>query len=263
MINLNLEKVLEEKEISISDLHKMTGISRSTLTPIVNKPENVKSIKFDILDKICEALNITLEDFLTYESSSQFEVLNVVPINYQVDENTELFLCEFKFTSVLKEIYSSLLVQISTQLEYADYDDIKYFQQDNSLEISEDIAPVKIIIDETNLDTIRQLTPYIDLENLFNPEINNKDLKYISEYLSEPNHTNVLEEFSKDILKKLILNKLINNNVIAFFNFQTKDFLSQQRYVFKVMNVDSNDIEVTLVHSYNNTSTILRRFRRN
>lgn len=49
--------------MNVTKLHKLTGISRSTLTPIVN--EKAKSPSIITIKKIAEALNVSIDDLVS------------------------------------------------------------------------------------------------------------------------------------------------------------------------------------------------------
>ena len=60
-LNYNkLWKLLIDKNMKKADLEKMTGISRSTITKLVNE-ENVNS---DVLERICRTLNCEIGDIV-------------------------------------------------------------------------------------------------------------------------------------------------------------------------------------------------------
>ena len=60
-LNYNkLWKLLIDKNMKKADLEKITGLSRSTITKLVNE-ENVNS---DILERICRALNCEIGDIV-------------------------------------------------------------------------------------------------------------------------------------------------------------------------------------------------------
>lgn len=58
----NLAKIMGDQLIKISDLHKKTGISRTTLTNIYYR--RTSSVKVSTLIKICDALNVSLYELL-------------------------------------------------------------------------------------------------------------------------------------------------------------------------------------------------------
>lgn len=62
MIKCHLSRLMGEKKMSIQDVHKETGISRTTLTDIYH--EKVKQMKFDTIEKLCTLFNCTVCDLL-------------------------------------------------------------------------------------------------------------------------------------------------------------------------------------------------------
>ncbi|MDM8212619.1 helix-turn-helix transcriptional regulator [Enterococcus hirae] len=61
----NLSKILGERLLKVSDIHKMTGIARSTLTEIYY--QRALNVQLDTLQKICDALQIPLSKLIEYE----------------------------------------------------------------------------------------------------------------------------------------------------------------------------------------------------
>lgn len=79
MIKLNLKSVLDQKGLTITQLYRETGISRTTLTPLVNNPESVKAIRFSTLDSLCKVLNVQPSDFIEYiDSDLSFKIHETV-----------------------------------------------------------------------------------------------------------------------------------------------------------------------------------------
>ena len=62
MIKNNLKMILADREISINKLSEMTGLRYATLHAFVK--QRVSSINCEVLDKVCEALNLTPADFI-------------------------------------------------------------------------------------------------------------------------------------------------------------------------------------------------------
>ncbi|WP_171335599.1 helix-turn-helix domain-containing protein [Enterococcus cecorum] len=56
----NLRVILAKKRMKVSDLHRLTGVSKTTLQKMYY--EQSDSFKSDTLFRICEALGITLND---------------------------------------------------------------------------------------------------------------------------------------------------------------------------------------------------------
>ncbi len=64
MIKNNIKIILADREISINRLAEMTGLRYATLHAFVK--QKVSSINVEVLDKVCEALNLNEIDFLKY-----------------------------------------------------------------------------------------------------------------------------------------------------------------------------------------------------
>lgn len=64
-MNIILNETLKKKNITQYKLSKDTGIAASTLNNLCNN--KTTSIKFSVLDKICEALNCNVSDILEHE----------------------------------------------------------------------------------------------------------------------------------------------------------------------------------------------------
>ena len=60
---IRLSNLLIERNISKYKLEKMTGISHSALRYIFNEVN--ADVRFSTIAKVCEALDITLQDFFT------------------------------------------------------------------------------------------------------------------------------------------------------------------------------------------------------
>ncbi len=57
MIKCNLAVLMAERKMSIQDVADKTGLSRTTISALVN--ENGKGIQFDTLDALCELLGVS------------------------------------------------------------------------------------------------------------------------------------------------------------------------------------------------------------
>lgn len=60
MIKFNLKKVMKEKNLNISQLNEMTGISRNSLSLLINGKS--QGVQFETLEKITRSLNIEVGD---------------------------------------------------------------------------------------------------------------------------------------------------------------------------------------------------------
>lgn len=110
MIRNNLAILLAERNMKISDLAKMTGISRSTLTTLSNNDSS--GVQFETLNKIALSLEIVPSDFFDYfpadisiekdyfdaEEDGDF----IFGYFLNVEENNEEYSCYFDGSAVLK-----------------------------------------------------------------------------------------------------------------------------------------------------------------
>ena len=64
MIRYNLNKLLGERNLKISKVFVDTGISRSTLTKIVNNQSSM--VQTETIDKLCQYLKVSPSDFFEY-----------------------------------------------------------------------------------------------------------------------------------------------------------------------------------------------------
>lgn len=64
MIKIHLSRMMGEKRINIADLSRMTGLHRNGITKLYN--EDTDGVKFDTLDRICRALECSVQDIIEY-----------------------------------------------------------------------------------------------------------------------------------------------------------------------------------------------------
>ena len=60
-IRIRINNLIEERNLSVSKLSTLAGISRATLSKFLSGQR--KYLRIDIIEYICEALNIKLKDF--------------------------------------------------------------------------------------------------------------------------------------------------------------------------------------------------------
>lgn len=76
MLKCNLAVLLVERNIKISELHKRTGISRTTLTALAQNQS--KGIQFDTFDTLCTYLKISPNDLFIQETLEyDFTVMDI------------------------------------------------------------------------------------------------------------------------------------------------------------------------------------------
>lgn len=64
-LGVNLKEILKQKNMTIKDLSKETGISVNTLYSITKR--DGRMARFDIIKKICEALDVTESELLGFD----------------------------------------------------------------------------------------------------------------------------------------------------------------------------------------------------
>jgi putative transcriptional regulator len=62
MIKCYLSKIMGERRIKIADVAKDTGINRGTITRLYN--ETASRVDLEVIDQLCEYLDIKVEDLL-------------------------------------------------------------------------------------------------------------------------------------------------------------------------------------------------------
>lgn len=68
MIICRLYIILHERKITQSELAKMTGLSQNTISSLVSGKS--KQIRYDTLNRICKALEVTPGDILHYKKAT-------------------------------------------------------------------------------------------------------------------------------------------------------------------------------------------------
>lgn len=69
MIKIHLSKLLGERRMSQKRLSELTDIRRATINEMYH--ELVERVNLDYLSKICQVLNVKIEDLLEYVPDKQ------------------------------------------------------------------------------------------------------------------------------------------------------------------------------------------------
>ncbi|MFE6078830.1 helix-turn-helix transcriptional regulator [Paenibacillus sp. JNUCC31] len=64
MIKIHLSRIMGEKRINIADLSRLTGLHRNGIAKLYN--EETDGVKFDTLNRICEALDCEIQDIIEF-----------------------------------------------------------------------------------------------------------------------------------------------------------------------------------------------------
>lgn len=73
MIKSRLSEILGRKRITMSELKKMTGLSRPAIENLYH--DRTKSISYDVVNKICWALEIDMSELFEYTSDDYSQTL--------------------------------------------------------------------------------------------------------------------------------------------------------------------------------------------
>ncbi|PTF14735.1 hypothetical protein BUY47_04790 [Staphylococcus devriesei] len=207
MIKFNLKKVMKQKNLNISQLNEMTGISRNSLSLLINGKS--QGVQFETIEKITRALNIGIEEL--FEKS--FNDIKIVFGNlYNITKNQMHTYQEGRVNAESKEFIpfveekkvESSYTFVGIGLEYI-IDDTELEETipfNFSLEFNTDnILHLNILFENSNFknDFIYLLDNVKNFENLV--------LTYIT--------LKVLENLKQSVLKKIKNNFKIDNKKIS------------------------------------------------
>ncbi|TBW77746.1 XRE family transcriptional regulator [Staphylococcus capitis] len=206
MIKFNLKKVMKQKNLNISQLNEMTGISRNSLSLLINGKS--QGVQFETIEKITRALNIGIEEL--FEKS--FNDIKIVFGNlYNITKNQMHTYQEGRVNAESKEFIpfgeekkvESSYTFVGIGLEYI-IDDTELEETipfNFSLEFNTDnVLHLNILFENSNFknDFIYLLDNVKNFENLV--------LTYIT--------LKVLENLKQSVLKKIKNNFKIDNKKI-------------------------------------------------
>ncbi|MGY3750992.1 helix-turn-helix domain-containing protein [Vagococcus acidifermentans] len=110
MIKIKLREILDNKRITITQLHDLTGISRSTLTLLANNES--KGIQFETLDSLCIALEVTPAELFYFTLEPNEDVLDFVA-HSSFGEESHQFLVVNKVKVGKKEFWYGVEIKIT------------------------------------------------------------------------------------------------------------------------------------------------------
>lgn len=160
MLKLKLKSILEEENISINELSKLTGVNRSSLTQLVNNTS--KMVQFDTLNKIMNVLRI---DYIG-------ELLETVP-------KGNVFLSDYKkisndtFSAVINSYITEADETVSEKISITLFFNLKY--------IEKNFATIRVSVQDSsnskdslsNINKIIENASFIQIERSLNSFINN------------------------------------------------------------------------------------------
>lgn len=67
MLDCELRIIMAKNKFYINQVVELTGLSQPTVSKLFNnKPEEVKTVKLDTIDKLCKVFNCQIGDMLKY-----------------------------------------------------------------------------------------------------------------------------------------------------------------------------------------------------
>lgn len=100
LIGKTLQNLLDEKGINVNELSKMIDVSNQTLYSII-KRDNMK-IDFEVLLKICKALNVSVEYFYS-------DYTNTMQTQFLLDEQEKELVIAYRNKPEMQEAVNTLL----------------------------------------------------------------------------------------------------------------------------------------------------------
>lgn len=79
MIDIKLSDVMKQHGITVSELSEYTGLARSTITPLVNNPSEVKGIKIETLNVLCDFFGVPTQEIIKFiPESKKYSFINLI-----------------------------------------------------------------------------------------------------------------------------------------------------------------------------------------
>ncbi|EJE05089.1 helix-turn-helix transcriptional regulator [Staphylococcus epidermidis] len=206
MIKFNLKKVMKQKNLNISQLNEMTGISRNSLSLLINGKS--QGVQFETIEKITRALNIGIEELFEKsfnEIKITFSKLYNITKNHEhkykegkVNDETNEFI---PFGEETKEEYSYTYVGIR----------LKYIIDGSELE---EYIPYKFCL-EFNTNSILHLHILFDDSDFRNDFIYLLDnVKNFQNLILTYITLKILENLKQSVLENIKNNFKIDNKII-------------------------------------------------
>ncbi len=180
MIKCNLAVLLAERNLKITQVSKDTGISRTTLTSLVNNYS--QGIQIETLNKLCIYLQVTPEQFFSY-----------IPFDFSIRtdlEEDEFFTIEFTFTAKSKKLTGVLYATVEAT--------------SNPVLLDDDSGATGTEI--TGIDAVLEFANPADQSSSEVAEDVKKENEILAKYLGQlpiQFRTAIEEEIAEDIIRRL------------------------------------------------------------
>lgn len=150
MIKFNLGRIMEEKNLTIQDVYEKTGISRNTISQMINKEP--KGIQFETLDKLLNNLNLTVESLIQF-TPNEGKPFKVEDVSTTYHEKIEEF--AFGDNSKEKKVSRIYRIRLSLKNEELSSTNMSFPVHANAIFDFEDgvgiFRDLKIILDDTSM----------------------------------------------------------------------------------------------------------------
>lgn len=214
MIRNKLSDLLGERQIKISKLSLMTGIARSTLTPIYYN--NSEMIKLDTINKICKALQINVKDFFENTNFDIFftidedewtnSILNISSDHYEiVDQNLDITSL-IEISEVNQKFYLEGIFKLQDESKLTD--EVIYMQTDKEegfwYEESSTLTYELVFEDENDKKTFKDYTDKLSIG--MTVLLKNNMKKFIWDFLVESfkdDNSNLNDDIPKQKFKDI------------------------------------------------------------
>lgn len=103
MLQSNLEELMNNYDINISDLSTLTGISRSTLTPLIKNPNEVLGLKLETVDILLDFFGLnSIDQLLKFvPEKSHYFVKNIKDISNTQPSSYHSWTTIFDMTKII------------------------------------------------------------------------------------------------------------------------------------------------------------------
>ena len=163
-MEIHLKKILKEKNMSVNELHKRTGISRTTLDPLSKADELPAKTRFETLIRISDSLNVPLNTLISFNESQE----NIY--NIEILKSNDLIFNNYDGNDVVHQLY----------LKVTDNKNRIFLI---SIHVTAFLPETFLSNYKTQLDRLEELVNYRELSNE-EEKILNKEFIEIKKYIS-------------------------------------------------------------------------------
>lgn len=243
MINIKLDELLEEKNMTILQLSDETGISRSTLNTMVNG--NTKGIQFTTADTLCNYFKCDIGDLLEFTPTVDMPKLKSISIG-QGKYSQYFILFLYSFSTRYGEEYTGLRMRIVLNSEEKSIN--LYMNRADAREIHEAKTGKKTFdsiprgrkeVNSIKKEILEMLLPKNDTERVKSVFYHyNKALEYSSELQETVNQSMIGGSFTISYREKSTIDKYIK---VPYIVYQiADDILITNKSILEEIEKDKN-----------------------